>query len=186
MSSVDRYLGSLHFLLSQTVPHLKIARAQALKMGDPALVRYFERKLEEEVGHEKWAEDDIRELQRHGGGGRAHAPLPAMLELVEYLAHLAESNPRLYVVYILSNEYFTVLAGPTWIQALTQHCGVPDSALTAASKHVEADQAHAAHGFEAIDELIRDPAMASAVNGTVDRTLRLFDQFFREVVAVSN
>lgn len=184
-NQVANYLASLHFLFSQTIPHMERAKARSVHLGLVGLVPFFERKLVEEVGHEKWAEDDLRELVRHSGAvlGR---PLPATVELVKYLTDLIESDPRLYIVYAVCTEYFTVLAGPVWIQALTENCGVPRAALTAASKHVEADQEHAVHGFAEIDELITDPALGPAVADTVDRTMRLFDQLFREVVAAPN
>jgi hypothetical protein len=107
------------------------------------------------------------------------------VELLEYLDDLTETDPRLYVVYALTNEYFTVLAGPTWIRALSENCGVPVEALTIASKHVEADRAHAARGFSELDHLITDDGMIPAVLVTVDQTMRLFDRFFREVVGRS-
>lgn len=184
-SQVANYLASLHFLLSQTVPHMEKARAQSVRLGQAGLVSFFERKLVEEVGHEKWAEDDLRKLAEHNGAALGR-PVPAAVELGDYLTDLIEKDPRLYVVYVVCTEYFTVLAGPAWIQALTENCGIPDGALTAASKHVEADLEHAAHGFADIDSLITDPALGQAVADTVDRTMRLFDQLFREVVAASN
>lgn len=184
--NVANYLASLRFLLSHTVPHLRQARARAADLGQGELTAFLEQKIVEEDGHEKWAEDDLRELGGRRGGTTDGKPLPAIVELVDYLADLSGTEPQLYIVYSLCTEYFTVVAGPTWIRALTEHCGVPASALTAVSKHVEADQAHAAYGFAVLDRLIPDPAMTSAVTGTVERTLGLFDQFFREVVSASN
>lgn len=184
--SVGRYLVSLHYLMSQTVPHLERAKALARQAGQGSLVAYFEKKLEEETGHDKWAADDIRVLTSHAGHTAPGRPVPAAVELARYVASLIETDPRFYVVYVVCAEYFTVLAGPTWIEALTANCGVPGSALTVASKHVEADQAHAEHGFADIDEHLADPALEPAIASTIDRTMQLFDQLFREVVAGEN
>jgi pyrroloquinoline quinone (PQQ) biosynthesis protein C len=185
-SNVANYLASLQFLFSQTVRHLEQAKAQAVRMGHAELVPFLERKIAEETGHEEWAENDLFQLSRHRGVTLSGRPLPAVVELVDYLDDLTETDPRLYIVYALSTEYFTVLAGPTWIRLLTEHCGVPLAALTAATKHIEADQAHAAHGFSILDELIRDPGLTPEARRTVDRMICLFDQFFREVVSSSN
>lgn len=180
---VADYLASLGFLFSQTVPHMKKARVQALRLGHERLVPFFERKIAEETGHERWAESDLRELVRHAGRQVDGRPLPAILELCEYLNELIETDPRLYIVYALATEYFTVLAGPTWVQLLSENCGVPLDALTAASKHIEADREHAAEGLSGLDEMMPDPALAADARGTIDRMMRLFDQFFREVVS---
>lgn len=181
-SNVLDYLASLRFLLSRTVPHLRRAKARATDMGLTRLVPYLDQKIAEETGHERWAEDDVRELARHLGSSLAGRPLPAVVELVAFLDELTETDPRLYVVYALCNEYFTVLAGPAWIRGLSENCGVPLQALTAANKHIDADRAHAVHGFSELDELITDAALVPAVEGTIDRTMHLFDRFFREVV----
>jgi hypothetical protein len=147
------------------------------------LASWFERKIAEESGHERWPEQDLGELSRHGGVAVAGQTLPAIVELARYLSELIERDPRMYFVYALCAEYFTVLAGPTWISVLTEHCGIPVAALTAASKHVAADEAHAEHGFVQIDALVAGEAELEApVTNTVRRTLGFFDQFFREVV----
>ena len=181
---VANYLASLRFLISQTVPHLTRARDRATQLKQLDLASCFERKIAEETGHERWAEEDLRELSRHGGVAVAGRPLPAIVELARYLNELIERDPRMYLVYALCTEYFTVLAGPTWISVLTEHCGVPGAALTVASKHVAADEAHAEHGFLQIDALLAsEPGLEVTVANTVRRTLSFFDQFFREVVS---
>jgi hypothetical protein len=183
--SVASYLASMHFLISHTVPHLQRARARATELGHSELATYFERKLAEEVGHEKWAENDLSELSRRGGDvARAH-PFPSVDQLVEYVTELIEADPRLYAVYALCNEYFTLLAGPVWVKTLTESCNIPATALTVVTAHVEADRAHSARALAQIDELIPDPALTPLVTATVERTMELFDQFFQEVVSTA-
>src|SRR5688572_19119798 len=61
--AVGRYLRSLHYLLCATPEHLSLAARLAEHAGSSELGRYFEKKLGEEVGHDRWAEADIRALE---------------------------------------------------------------------------------------------------------------------------
>ncbi len=181
--AVGRYLSSLHLTVSHTPKHLLRADAEARARGHDALGKFLISKCAEEIGHEKWAEDDMRLLGK-GDFAASYSPLPAAHRLVRYLGELAERDPRLYLVYSLAAEYFTVLAGPTWIRVLTEGCQIPVDALTVVSKHVIADQKHAAEGIEAIDEFITDPSLGPAMKETLSQTFSLYGDLFDEVVAV--
>jgi pyrroloquinoline quinone (PQQ) biosynthesis protein C len=172
-AGVACYLASLHFLFTQTVPHMIRAEARANELGLSRLPAYFRGKVEEEEGHERWAEEDIAEFERANAGLGSAAPAPAVRELVQLLAETIERDPRLYVAYAVAIEYFTVLTGPTWIEALSTGCGVSTDALTSVSKHVAADQHHAAAGFAQIDELLGDAKLFEPVQKLLSRVFEL-------------
>jgi hypothetical protein len=151
---VHAYLRSAHYLISHTVPHLRAARDVALAEGAVELAAFFADKEREEAGHETWAESDMRRLAECFGELGAVAPVPAIVNLTRLNERLIRDDPRLYIVYMVCAEYFTVLLGPAWIEALTRGCGVPATALTVVSKHVEADTVHAREGFDAIDRFV--------------------------------
>ena len=174
--ALGRYLESLRYLLSHTPIHLRRAVEVARSRGLDALAQHFEKKIAEEEGHDKWAESDLAAF----GAGPCE-PLPAVIELVEFLGALLETDPRLYAVYIVTNEYFTVVAGSAWVRALNEGCGVPAGSLSAVTKHIEADAAHAAEGFQVLDELIADRTIQPDLAATVENTMGLFSRFFDQV-----
>jgi hypothetical protein len=154
---VHAYLRSLHYLLSSTTLQLSLGLRRAIESGNPDLVAYFEEKQREEIGHEEWAASDMRRLAQCFGDLTPVSPAPSIVALCRFVEGVIDEDPRFYVVYALCAEYVTVLLGPAWIDALTRGCGVPVSALTAVSKHVEADAEHANEGFVALERFVGEP-----------------------------
>lgn len=180
--ALARYLSSLELLLARSVENLSTAARVARSRGEHALAEHFERKFEEERGHDRWAASDLATLERGGWIVVEDVrPLPAVHELVQFVEDLASSEPKLFLVYVLSIEYFTVLAGPPWIEALTRCSGVPVEALTVVARHVEADQEHAATGLASVDEHLGSGDLEVAVRETVARSFLLFHKLFEEV-----
>ena len=174
------YLASLRYLLHHTWIHLQAARQRAIELGDEPLARFFEKKSSEEVGHTKWAENDLEVIQRRFHLGPPE-PLDSMRALVRYLAALAGEKPACYLGYVVFAEYFTVLAGPAWISALTDHCGIPAQALTCVTLHVELDKAHAAQGFTELNDLLRSQPDPSAIIHALGEAMTAFEAFFDEL-----
>ncbi len=178
--AVLRYLESLRYLLLHSQMYLQRAESGARSRGLNDLASFFEKKVAEEAGHDKWAEEDLSNL---GGGPAELEPLPAMRELVLYLDDLIRREPRLFAVYTTIAEYMTVLAGPIWVRALNEGCGVPLDSLTALTKHIEADQHHAAEAFRVLDVLITDESLESDVRRTIDDTMCLFSKVYDQVAS---
>jgi len=183
MESLARYLASLRFMLSLTPQYLRHSRHIAEERGAPGLAAYFTHKLQEEVGHDAWAEADIECLARQFRLDRAPSPVPSILALAQYLHNLIDDDPRLYVAYILWAEFFTVLLGGELVDHLVHRCGVSVNALSAVWKHVELDADHADHGFAEIENLVADPDLLPAVQATMRHFTGLFDQACAEMLA---
>lgn len=181
---VHAYLRSIHFLISGTEPNLHRARARAHALGQHELAEYFYSKLLEEKGHEAWAASDMRKLAERFGALGAVSPAPAIVALRRFNEQLIDSDPRLYVAHILCVEYFTVLVGPAWVEALTSSCGVPALALTVVSRHVEADVEHARVGFEALERFLSDPEVQPLLQNTLDTILGYLAQFPEDLLAM--
>jgi hypothetical protein len=175
-SVVHSYLRSLHYLISHTQPHLRVARERAIACGQFELAAFFEEKQRDEAGHEEWAESDMRRLAHCFGDLGPVSPAPSIVALCRFIERLIGEDPRLYVVYMLSAEYFTVLLGPVWVEALTTGCGVPVAALTVVSKHVEADAEHSREGFLAIERFAAAPGLQERVLDAVNATFKYFAQ----------
>ena len=93
---------------------------------------------------------------------------------------MVAEHPLLYVAYILWAEYFTVLLGDDWLDALAD-CGFGRSQLTAVAKHVEADRDHIQSGFGEVDQLWHGEPPADHMLRVVERAGRLFSRFCDEI-----
>ena len=170
-STVARYLSSVHYLVRHTPPHLQLALDSARRNGDAQLVNYFERKLEEEQGHDRWAEADIAELSQKFALASVPEPSLAMKALVAFVEARLRSEPASYVVYVLFAEYITVLVGPTWTSALQRHCGIPIDALSVVTRHAILDQDHVASALSEIEPLL--------ARANPERMLEMLEQSIR-------
>lgn len=176
------YLASIQVLLEHTPVHLRIARERAKALGLFRLVAFFDEKMQEEEGHDRWAAADRERLERSFGGAARQEPLPAIRKLIENTERAIERSPYDYLAYILFAEYLIVVLGPEWVQSLVA-CGVPREALTAITHHVELDQHHVAEDCHFIDSLIEDVSLLDSLRTTLRTTMERFSEFFDAVYA---
>jgi hypothetical protein len=176
--AVARYLANIHFLISHTPEHLNRATERALALGRPELADYFCLKLAEEEGHERWAEDDMEAMGRLSGRRVLRQPSEAMLRLIRNIERAIDRDPHQYVAYILFAECLTVRMGPEWVAALEQRCGVPATALTVATHHIELDKAHVEDGCRELDELVgNDETRLRSMLAMLRSSMDHFDAF---------
>jgi pyrroloquinoline quinone (PQQ) biosynthesis protein C len=173
---VAEYLSSLLLLVRSTQVHLDIAHDTALSKGDEELADFFRGKSGEEQGHEVWAESDVALLGQRFSVS-APAPSAPVERLVAYLDDVVRTRPAHYLAYSVFAEYFTVLAGPSWVSALDQHCGIPVEALTTVTRHVELDRAHAAKGLEQVDFLLTPSRNGEAAVDTLHVSMDHIHEF---------
>ncbi len=181
--ALGRYIGSTLLLIQQTVPRLDEARKISVDSGRPDLAEYFARKFVEETGHDAWAEADLSSLSHHYGVELHGKPLPAAFATVDFIEGLIARDPQLYLVYMLTNEYLMVSAGPAWLNALTTGSGAPVSALTVIAEHIEADQDHTDSGFAYVDRLLSDSLPFADIAAVIHESMDLFEQLCSEVAA---
>ena len=183
--AVGWYLFNLRYLFRQNAAQLKLASRESEARGRAALADYYATKAAEEHGHDAWAENDLAIVARQHDVMLPSNPSPAMADLVNYLQSVITTRPQCYVAYTLLAEYVTVLAGPEWIKALEEHCGIPPSSLTAVGRHIELDRDHVTEGFFHVEALIA-PRELPGLTETLLRSMRYFDQFFDEISVVDN
>lgn len=176
-----RYLASIHFMLTLTPIHLAKAARRARELGAEPLARHFEQKLIEEVGHDAWAEQDLRSLEVERSARTADVT-NAVRELAAYLEQTIEQNPAWYLAYIAFAEYLTVIKGPELLDLLETRCGIPKASMTAIDNHVELDRDHAEEGFAVVDDLVTDPRMLPAMREAMATSMRHFDAYCAEAV----
>lgn len=168
------YLESLRYLFHHSPRNLIPAAERAIALGEPALAEYFERKAGEEKGHDAWASQDLARLPRSEVGDLE--PAPAVIELVELQRRLIAIHPLCFAAYVQWAEYFTVLLGDQWLDALSE-LGYDRSQLTAVAKHVEADRDHAAHGFAEFNRLWTGTPDPAILLDAIRDAGRLFERF---------
>ena len=161
--------------------HLALAREQAADSGRPALAAHFARKEADEVGHDHWAERDVSSVGALFGIPGTHKPARAISDLVGYLERSIRGDSKRYLAYILFAEYFTVLVGPEWLDAM-ERCGVPLAMMSSVGNHVELDQAHVREGLREIDLLV-GPEDRDALLQVLHRAMDHCEAFFDELAA---
>lgn len=179
---VGSYLASVQVLLEHTPVHLGYAKRRAETLGLARLAEFFDQKMQEEKGHDRWAAADRDRLERSLGRAARQEPLPAIRRLLESTERAIERSPHHYLAYIFFAEYLIVVLGPEWVDSLVA-CGVPRDALTAITHHVELDQGHAAEDCRIIDSLIEDASWLDPLRSTLKTTMECFSDFFDAIHA---
>jgi hypothetical protein len=184
--TVISYLWNILYALRQTPGNLELAKRVAAERGENELASYFEQKLNEEIGHCRWAEADLRSLDPNLDPTHASEPLEPISELFQFLTRAIEENPAQYLAYMLFVEYFTTAVGPQWLALLDSGCGIPGSSMTAIGHHVELDKDHVEDDLEVIRKLVRDDPDAVALEATLRASIAYWDRFFEHLADCSN
>ncbi len=73
------YLERMHWIVRASVPLMETARARALEIDDPVaamVATYFEKHIDEEVGHDEWLLEDLEALGRDRAAVLVRPPSP--------------------------------------------------------------------------------------------------------------
>jgi hypothetical protein len=176
------YLESLRLVFASSERSLPLALERSKQLGDPGLVGYFERKIPEELGHDRWAADDLQQLPATAKENLS--ALPSALRLIQLQRDLIADHPLYFVAYILWAEYFSVLVGDSWLDAL-ESSGYARRQVTAVSKHIETDREHAAAVIQEIDTLWHGEPSQENIVHAVQRASQLFEAFCAEIHGVA-
>ncbi len=63
-TTVARYIANVHYIIQHTLIHLARARDVARARGDERLAMHYQKKLDEEQGHDAWSQRDLDSLAR--------------------------------------------------------------------------------------------------------------------------
>ena len=184
--AVGSYLSNLMFLIREALDILAVAHERAGQIGHEALAAFYRTKMREEHGHDRWAQNDIAKLKSLFGTDVPATRSSAILGMLQYLRRATEEDPVQYLAYLFFAEYVTVLMGPEWLQLLEERCGVPTSAMTVVSNHVELDKDHVEACLHEIDELVTDEAYHAGLRRTLGESMRFFDEFCGEISSTIN
>jgi hypothetical protein len=183
--TVVRYLSGARELVRATPWHLELARSRARELALPELEAFFEHKLAEEQGHERWAESDLAAMSERFRTAPALLPSPAIRSLLGFLETVIRSDPYAYLPYILLAEYATVLMGPAWTQALREKCSIPPNALSVVDRHAELDKHHVAEALAEIDRLLEEHRDPTRLRQTLFTAMSHFMNFLDELAGTA-
>jgi len=172
------YLESLRYLFQHSQQNLVAASEAAQRIGQPELAAYFDRKAHEERGHDHWAINDLSRLP--ATAARDLQPARAVEDLVAFQRALIEQHPVYMVVYALWAEYFTVLLGDEWLDALSAS-GYGRAQVSSIVKHLDADREHAAAGLAEVDRLWLGHPERALLVGVVEQAGSIFARFCDEI-----
>ncbi len=182
--TVMQYLTGIRYLLRHSWLHLHAARSQMVSRGNLELAAFYCVKAQQELGHDRWADNDINEMVSVFGLAVPDAP-DTMKAMVDYIESLIQKKPSHYAVYIFFAEYFMVHAGAPWAEALVKNCGIPRRALSAVTKHVELDKHHVHEGMLELDRIFATFEGPQALLETLRESMRQFENFCDELFAHS-
>ena len=156
-------------------------------------VRYLKfclRHAEEEVGHEKMALHDLRNLGYAVTENSIPSPLVSTQTLISYLYFTAEKcNPlaRLGYSYWAEQSYHYI---QPLLDLLSSGLGVPNKAMTFFREHSAVDETHAKTVMETIERFVHTPEEWAAVEecmlNSLILTTRMMDEVLEEFIKVKN
>ncbi len=149
------YLNNLMYFFRHSVLHLDIARRRALELGMSEVAAFYELKIQEEKGHDRWAQQDLAANGRPQDDVDLARVAPATHRILANSVDLIERDPELYLVYMFYHEYMTVIGAERFLGALDQNCGVPEDRVTAVTYHAKLDVDHVAEDLEVIEAVAR-------------------------------
>lgn len=179
MEEVGQFITDIHYLISHTPVFLEYAEQTAKRQGQTQLAAYFAEKIQEEDGHDQWAESDLNLIKMHHKISQKKVS-KSMNSLVRRLEELIGQKADYYVPYIFFAEYFTVIATPPAVTALKKNLNIDPMMLSVFIKHAEIDKHHVEFGMREIDGLYR-PEELSAFRSVLTEVFIKYGEVGEEV-----
>lgn len=176
---VSHFLVNVRYLVQHTPVHLKKAYDLSISRNLSRLAQFFQQKLEEEQGHDQWADADLAKLERRLKKPPVKTDIHySMKKLIQHIENTINQDPHLYLAYIFFAEYLCVVCGPEMTSALQNQCGFPPQSLTVVENHAELDKDHVHEWEEVIEEIIDEKVYKSKFMSYLEETISLHKEFF--------
>jgi heme oxygenase-like protein len=178
------YLETMHGIVRASVPLMETARTRSRGLADrdavaATVAEYFEKHIDEEIGHDEWLLGDLEALGRDRAAVLGRTPSPAVAGVVGaqyyWILHV---HPVALLGYTMLLEGYA--PAPADVEELMGRTGYGPDAFRTMSGHAELDPGHADELAETIDSLPLS-AQQSAVLGlsamsTVHGLARVLDE----------
>lgn len=174
--NVTTYLYNLMYIFQQTTFYLSEAARRSRELGFMNLEKFLLDKIPEELGHDNWARQDLETFGIQAPSVDKSKLLSSTKELVKFVKDLIDEDPRLFLSYMVFVEYFTVLAGPQFLQDLETKCGIKKTSMTAIGNHEEADRHHSQEDFKIIDQVPYDTHFIKTLEHTLEKVFTLVNR----------
>ena len=175
------YLINVHYYALFS-PRLMAAAAARCTTDNEPLSLYLLHHSEEEMGHERWAYDDLRVLGLDDEAIRAGRPTPSCLALVGLTHYVAyHDNPMGLFGWMYVLEGVGSDLGPSVGDELRKVFGLQDGGVKFVEGHGINDADHAADLEEQIAAHVTRPEDAEAVERVGEAVGDLYVRMFREI-----
>ncbi len=188
-AELQTYLANIYYILLQTAPCLVEASARAEQLGEIALAKHYRLKLQEESGHDRWCEDDLKKLLGADYVWSSKEVLPITRTLMDLQRKIIIVRPKCYLGYIALAEQLTVELGPEIINSLpkmapqvTLASEEPAVTLSCISNHIELDKEHVSEGYIHMDEFIKTSEDLDKTIEHIEASTQFIKIFFTKVV----
>jgi len=176
-----RYLINAYNYAQYSPKVMAIASARCMDTH-PELAIYLLHHADEEQGHEKWALEDLHDLNVSEAEVQAARPVTACAALIGYIHYVAGyANPVglfgwMYVLEAVGNDLGTLVA-----ERLKDKIGLSGRGLRFVAGHGVADTDHTKDLTEQIQKHVRRNEDLADVNAVADVVADLYVRMFREI-----
>lgn len=181
VDTVAYFIESIRYLVSYTPKHLVLALKEAEKRGLKDLADFYRIKLKEETGHDQWAKDDLKAIERLAPQAKKpQAVAPAIHDTIRRNEALIKKDPYHYLVHIFFAEYFTVCDGPDFMAALNK-LGIKPHMVSVVDNHVSLDVEHVQEWEETIGKLVDPKTYGKKFVDLLNESFEVYERFCQDL-----
>jgi len=176
-----RYLINAYNYAQYSPKVMAIAAARCMDTH-PELATYLLHHADEEQGHDKWAFEDLRDLNVSEAEVRAARPVPSCAAMIGYIHYVAGyANPVglfgwMYVLEAVGNDLGTLVA-----KRLKEVLGLSGRGLRFVARHGLSDTDHTKDLTQQIQNYVRRNEDLTEVYHVADVVADLYVRMFREI-----
>ncbi len=184
ISELQSYLANIYYILLQTQPCLQLAVGAANLQGAEDLGQYYHDKIEEEQGHHKWCEEDLKKLLGDHYRWSEVEVLDSTRALMNFQKKSIVRRPLVYLGYMTLAEQMTVELGPAVIASLKRRSteNQTEVSVSCISNHIELDKEHVSDDYLMMEKFIQSREDEIEIVEHVIQSTEFIKAFFTEVI----
>ena len=170
-------------VIQNTLESMKEASFSSKKMGHTDLSIFFDLKVKEESGHDKWAKNDYLKLNLTDSEKSMLTLTEGALKLVNKLHHMARFSPFSMLAYVFFGEYHVTIVGPEvadlYSKAINEKTVLIDS-------HAKLDLEHVEDDLEALNQLMKEGTVSDQARKDLIMCMNYQIEFYNELCALAD
>ncbi len=167
---VECYLTNMFYVFANTLPACHYALIISRSRNNEKMAEFCVEKMEDEKGHEVWAQDDLKHLGIANGLPNFNLVSQQSKDLVQYGRDVIDIDENFFSVYTFCFEYLTVVEGPKLLAQL-EELGFSRESMSGLGYHVDLDKHHIEDDIKIILDTMREnhpEAMLEVARKTMD------------------